>query len=75
MARKKASARDEELEEAAAATMWWMSCASRVEGSMRRSLVKVVAIPPVARMPQRSVNSSDVMAIRYNSMRWISILS
>jgi hypothetical protein len=42
---------------------------------MRRSLVKVVAIPPVARMPQRSVNSSDVMAIRYNSMRWISILS
>jgi xanthosine utilization system XapX-like protein len=39
---------ESEEEEAAAVTWWRMSCVPRVVGSMRRSLVKVLAIPPVA---------------------------
>jgi hypothetical protein len=45
---RKSRAREEEVEDAAAATMWRMSVAERVEGGMRRSLVYVWAMPPVA---------------------------
>ena len=42
------SAEDLEEEDAAAVTVWTMSWTPRVEGGMRRSLVKVRAMPPVA---------------------------
>jgi hypothetical protein len=44
------SAEDLEEEDATAVTVWTMSWTLRVEGGMRRSLVKVRAIPPVAKM-------------------------
>ena len=44
------SAEDLEEDDAAAVTVWTMSWTLRVEGGMRRSLVKVRAIPPVAKM-------------------------
>ena len=43
------SAEDLEDEDATAATVWTMSCTSRIEGVMRRSLAKVRAMLPVAR--------------------------
>ena len=43
------SAEDLEEEDAAAVTVWTMSWTPRVEGGMRRSLVKVRAMPPVAK--------------------------
>ena len=43
------SAEDLEEEDATAVTVWTMSWTPRVEGGMRRSLVKVRAMPPVAR--------------------------
>ena len=43
------SAEDLEEEDATAVTVWTMSWTSRVEGGMRRSLVKVRAMPPVAK--------------------------
>ena len=48
----KASARDFEEEDATATRTCWTSCTSRVAGLVRRSLVKVVAIPPVASIPK-----------------------
>jgi hypothetical protein len=43
------SAEDLEEEDATAVTVWIMSWTPRVEGGMRRSLVKVRAMPPVAK--------------------------
>ena len=43
------SAEDLEEEDAAAVTVWIMSWTLRVEGVMSRSLVKVRAMPPVAK--------------------------
>jgi len=43
------SAEDLEEEDAAAVMLWTMSWTPRVEGGMRRSLVKVRAMPPVAK--------------------------
>jgi hypothetical protein len=43
------SAEDLEEDDAAAVTVWTMSWTLRVEGGMRRSLVKVRAMPPVAK--------------------------
>ena len=43
------SAEDLEEEDATAVTVWTMSWTPRVEGGMRRSLVKVRAMPPVAK--------------------------
>src|SRR3954451_21855054 len=43
------SAEDLDEEDATAVTVWTMSWTLRVEGGMRRSLVKVRAMPPVAK--------------------------
>ena len=43
------SAEDLEEEDATAVTVWTMSWTLRVEGGIRRSLVKVRAMPPVAK--------------------------
>jgi hypothetical protein len=45
---KKSWAREAEVEDAAATTWWRTSWTERVLGSMRRSLVNCLAIPPVA---------------------------
>jgi hypothetical protein len=45
---RKSRAREADEEDAAAATEWRMSETPRVVGSMRRSFVKVLAMPPVA---------------------------
>ncbi len=50
---KNSAAREEDEDEAAAVTVWAMSLTWRVEGSSMRSLTKVSAMPPVAKIPHR----------------------
>ena len=55
MSFRNCSARDLLVELEAATTVWTTEWIFRVLGSQSRSLAKVWAIPPVARMPHRMV--------------------
>ena len=61
------SAEDLEEEDATAVTACLMSWTSRVEGSIRRSLVKVRAMPPVAVRQKGQPRASQPRAVRGKS--------